>query len=111
MEIPDRRPIRWRLAWGVVSLQVALLLGWLIYRAAQPMLLSGRGLSGLLPLFALLPGLLGLAVLPLAGWLSDRRDPWARGRLLPVSVGILVAGLIFLGTAAVCRPEAPCCRC
>jgi hypothetical protein len=44
-------PIHWRLAWGVVALQ----LGWMIYRAYQPALLSSHGFSRLLLPFALLP--------------------------------------------------------
>ncbi|MCP9800157.1 MFS transporter [Synechococcus sp. RedBA-s] len=100
-------PIRWRLAWGVVVLQMALLLGWMIYRAYQPELLSSHGFSQLLLPFALLPGLLGLVIEPLAGWLSDRRDPSARGRLLPVSVAVLVAGLIFLGVVGLLQQGIP----
>ncbi|KEF41496.1 MAG: hypothetical protein ER33_11245 [Cyanobium sp. CACIAM 14] len=107
MEAAAGQPIRWRLAWAVVGLEGALLLGWMVYRAGQPTLLGHQGLTQLLPLFALLPGLLGLGILPLAGWLSDRRDPTARGRLLPVSVGVLVAGLIFLGTAGLLRRGLP----
>jgi MFS family permease len=100
-------PIHWRLAWGVVVLQMALQLGWMIYRAYQPALLSSHGFSWLLFPFALLPGVLGLVIGPLAGWLSDRRDPSARGRLLPVSVAVLVAGLIFLGVVGLLRRGIP----
>ncbi|WP_094512268.1 MFS transporter [Synechococcus sp. MW101C3] len=99
--------IHWRLAWGVVALQMALLLGWMIYRAYQPALLSSHGFSRLLLPFALLPGVMGLVIEPLTGWLSDRRDPSARGRLLPVSVAVLVAGLIFLGVVGLLNRGIP----
>lgn len=100
-------PIHWRLAWGVVALQMALLVGWMIYRAYQPALLSSHGFSWLLLPFALLPGVLGLVIEPLTGRLSDRRDPSARGRLLPVSVAVLVAGLIFLGVVSLLNRGIP----
>lgn len=48
------RPIRWRLVLGVVALQVALQLGWMIYRTYQPALLTEHGLALLLPLLPLL---------------------------------------------------------
>jgi hypothetical protein len=89
--------IDWRLAWGVMALQASLQLGWIVYRAYQPALLSGHGFAALVLPFSLLPGWLGLVIEPISGAFSDRRATNARGRLLPITVGVLVAGLIFLG--------------
>ncbi|MCX5931350.1 MAG: hypothetical protein NTW83_05865, partial [Cyanobacteria bacterium] len=86
---------------------MALQLGWMIYRAYQPALLSSPGFSPLLLPYALQPGVLGLVIEPLTGRLSDRRDPSARGRLLPVSVAVLVAGLIFLGVVSLLNRGIP----
>lgn len=93
-------PIHWRLAWGVVTLQTALQLGWMIYRAYQPALLTTYGFAGLLLTFSVLPGILGLVVEPIGGWISDRFDSDSRGRLLPISIAVLVAGMIFLTVAS-----------
>ncbi len=93
---PAPSDIHWRLAWAVVALQGSLQLGWIIYRAYQPAMLSGHGFAGLLFPFALLPGFLGLFTEPISGAVSDRWAASARGRLLPLTVSVLVAGLIFL---------------
>lgn len=102
LELPawsDRRAIHWRLVWGVVVLQVALQLGWIVYSAYQPILLLRFGYAALLTPFALLPALVGLLSEPISGALSDRCSTAARGRLLPITVTVSVAGLIFLATA------------
>lgn len=91
--------ILWPLAWGVVALQTSLQLGWMIYRAWQPALLTRLGFEALLLGFALLPGVLGLIIEPLSGWHSDHRDAARRGRLLPLSIAVLAAGMIFLTAA------------
>jgi hypothetical protein len=94
---PTSSLIDWRLVWGVMALQASLQLGWIVYRAYQPVLLSGHGFAALVLPFSLLPGWLGLVIEPISGAFSDRRASNARGRLLPITVGVLVAGLIFLG--------------
>ncbi len=91
--------IHWRLAWGVVALQGSLQLGWIIYRAYQPVLLSGHGFASLLVPFALVPGFLGLLIEPISGAFSDRWAFKARGRLLPITVSVLVAASVFLTIA------------
>jgi hypothetical protein len=98
-------PIHWRLAAGVVALQAALQLGWIIYRAYQPELLRSHGYAAWLLPFALLPGLLGLLIEPLSGALSDRWNRRARGRLLPITVSVTVAGLIFLSVAGLLQRD------
>jgi hypothetical protein len=98
IELPSP-PIHWRLAWGVVALQGSLQLGWIIYRAYQPVLLSGHGFASLLVPFALVPGFLGLLIEPISGAISDRWAFKARGRLLPITVSVLVAASVFLTIA------------
>jgi hypothetical protein len=93
------RAIQWRLVWGVVGLQASLQLGWIVYSAYQPILLQRFGFASLLLPFALLPGLIGLLIEPVSGALSDRWATGAHGRLLPITVVVSVAGLIFLATA------------
>lgn len=93
------RAIQWRLVWGVVGLQASLQLGWIVYSAYQPILLQRFGFASLLLPFALLPGLIGLLIEPISGGLSDRWATGAHGRLLPITVVVSVAGLIFLATA------------
>lgn len=92
------RAIQWRLVWGVVGLQASLQLGWIVYSSYQPILLQRFGFAGLLLPFALLPGLVGLVSEPISGALSDRATG-AHGRLLPITIAVSVAGLIFLATA------------
>ena len=96
---PQSPGIHWRLAWGVVALQSSLQLGRIIYRAYQPVLLSRHGFAGLLVPFALLPGFLGLLIEPISGAFSDRWASRARGRLLPITVSVLVAASVFLTIA------------
>ena len=104
---PEAPPIPWRLVGGVVGLQACLQLGWIVYSTYQPVLLQRFGFTDLLPVFALLGGFLGLVVEPLSGALSDRHGDQARGRLLPITVAVTVAGLIFLTTAALLRQGSP----
>jgi hypothetical protein len=104
---PAAPTIPWRLVGGVVALQTCLQLGWIVYGTYQPVLLERFGFTDLLPLFALLGGFLGLVVEPLSGALSDRHGDRARGRLLPITVAVTVAGLIFLATAALLRQGLP----
>jgi hypothetical protein len=96
---PTDRAIQWRLVWGVITLQASLQLGWIIYNAYQPILLQRFGFAPLLLLFALLPGLVGLVIEPISGAFSDRRSDDAHGRLLPITIAVAVAGLLFLTTA------------
>jgi hypothetical protein len=100
---PPSPAIHWRLAWGVVALQGSLQLGWIIYRAYQPVLLSGHGFASLLVPFALVPGFLGLLIEPISGAFSDRWAFKARGRLLPITVSVLVAASVFLTIAGTVR--------
>ncbi len=96
---PAERAIDWRLVWGVIALQAALQLGWIVYNAYQPILLDRFGFAPLLLLFALLPGLIGLVIEPISGALSDRRCEESHGRRLPITIAVAVAGLLFLATA------------
>ena len=96
---PPSPGIHWRLAWGVVALQCSLQLGWIIYRAYQPGLLTGHGFASLLVPFALVPGFLGLLIEPISGAVSDRWAFKAHGRLLPITVSVLVAAAVFLTIA------------
>lgn len=104
---PEAPPIPWGLVGGVVALQACLQLGWIIYGTYQPVLLQRFGFPALLPFFALLGGFLGLVIEPLSGALSDRHVDQARGRLLPITVAVTVAGLIFLTTAGLLRQGSP----
>lgn len=90
-----------------MALQSCLQLGWIVYSTYQPVLLQRFGFTDLLRVFALLGGFLGLVVEPLSGALSDRHGDQARGRLLPITVAVTVAGLIFLTTAALLRQGSP----
>jgi len=96
IDAPTRRTLDWRLAWGVVALQGALQLGWMVYRAYQPTLLGSFGFGSWVFAFSLLPGLLGLGIEPLAGALNDQLRGEGRGRVLQISLAVLVAGMLFL---------------
>jgi hypothetical protein len=100
---PSSPGIHWRLAWGVVALQGSLQLGWILYRAYQPVLLSGHGFASLLVPFAMVPGFLGLLIEPISGAFSDRWASKTRGRLLPITVSVLVAASVFLTIAGTVR--------
>ncbi len=92
---------------GVVALQAALQLAWIVYRAYQPELLRAHGFAGWLLPLALLPGFLGLLIEPLSGALSDRWSRRGRGRLLPITLAVAAAGLIFLAVVGLLQAGIP----
>jgi hypothetical protein len=88
--------IYWRQVWGLAILVGAISFCWLAYGFYQPLILTRLGFSELAGLLGIFQGLLGAVVEPGAGFLADRHAHKVGQRLPLITVGVTLAGLIFI---------------
>jgi hypothetical protein len=74
----------------------AILFSFMIYGFYQPTILNALGFGGLASQWAIFQGLLGFAVEPAFGGLSDRILARTGSRLPQITVGVTVAGALFV---------------
>jgi hypothetical protein len=88
--------IYWRQVWGLAALVGATVFCWLAYGFYQPLILTRLGFSELAPLLVIGQGLLGTLVEPGAGLVADRYSQKIGQSLPLITMGITIAGLIFV---------------
>jgi MFS family permease len=88
--------IYWRQVWGLAALVGAIVFCWLAYSFYQPLILTRLGFSELAGMLGVLQGLLGAIVEPLTGLVADRYAQKIGRRLPMITMGITLAGLIFI---------------
>lgn len=91
--------ILWRQVWGLAALLVAILLSLLAYGFYQPVILTRLGLAQWAGTLGLAQGLLAAAIEPIFGGVSDRILRRFGNRLPQITVGVTVAGLLFVAIA------------
>lgn len=91
--------------FGLMALQIAMLLGWRTYDVYQNKILLSLQYGSLGDFFLLLQGLLAIVIEPLMGAYSDRILAKNGSRFLSIVLGVTVAGLIFVASAVVFRSE------
>jgi MFS family permease len=95
--------ILWRQIWGLSALLAVILLSFTVYGVYQPKILTELGLGQLAAWFSIFQGFLGLIVEPCFGYLSDRCLSRLGSRLPQITIGITLAGLIFVVVAIINR--------
>jgi MFS family permease len=93
----DSRPeILWRQVWGLAGLVAAIIFSWMIYSFYQPKILQKLEFVELAGWLGIIQGLLATVIEPFVGRFSDRIQQRLGNRLPMISVGVTLAGLIFV---------------
>lgn len=91
-----RPEILWRQVWGLAALLAAIILSWMAYGFYQPKILQELDFVELASWLGIVQGLLVAVIEPLIGKLSDRIQQRIGSRLPMISIGVVLAGLIFV---------------
>lgn len=94
-----RPEILWRQVWGLATLVAAIIFSWMIYRLDQPKILQKLEFAPLADYLGILQGLLATVIEPIVGEFSDRIQHRLGSRLPMISVGVTLAGLIFVAVS------------
>jgi hypothetical protein len=104
---PPESRILWRQVWGLSALLAAITLSWMAYGFYQPQILQNLGFVQMAGWLGVIQGLLGVGLEPLVGGLSDRVLGRYGSRLPLITIGVTVAGLIFVTVALMLRINLP----
>jgi MFS family permease len=88
--------ILWRQVWGLAALLAAILLSFMAYGFYQPIILKNLGFVELATGLGIAQSLMGAVIEPLVGGVSDRILRRVGSRLPMISVGVTLAGLLFV---------------
>lgn len=92
----SRTAILWRQVWGLGALLAAIIVSFMAYGFYQPKILKDLGFVELAGWLGIVQGLLGVVIEPLIGGISDLILRRMGSRLPMISVGVTLAGLIFV---------------
>jgi Major Facilitator Superfamily len=101
------REILWRQIWGLAALLAAIVLSWMVYGFYQPKILRRLEFVELASWLGILQGLLTAIIEPWMGGISDRLQQRFGSRLPMISVGVVLAGLIFVGVSLLSKQDLP----
>lgn len=96
---PAVQPIQWRQVWGLAALLGAIQFSFMIYGFYQPKVLTLLGFGLLASQWGILQGVVGLVVEPWLAGLSDRVLAKTGSRLPQITIGVTIAGLLFVAIA------------
>jgi MFS family permease len=97
--LTSRSEILWRQIWGLAALLAAIIFSWMAYRIYQPKILQKLDFVELTAWLGIMQGLLAAFIEPLIGAFSDRIQRNLGSRLPMISVGVILAGVIFAATS------------
>jgi MFS family permease len=97
--LTSRSEILWRQVWGLAALLAAIIFSWMAYRIYQPKILQKLDFVELTAWLGIMQGLLAAFIEPLIGAFSDRIQRNLGSRLPMISVGVILAGVIFAATS------------
>ncbi|WP_096587385.1 MFS transporter [Calothrix sp. NIES-2098] len=93
----DSRPgILWRQVWGLAALEAGIIFSWMAYSFYQPKILQKLEFVELAGWLGIMQGLLATVIEPFIGQFSDRIQQRFGNRLPMISVGVTLAGTIFV---------------
>jgi MFS family permease len=107
MQFRETQPILWRQVWGLAAILAAVTFSWMIYSLYQPKILQELGFIQLAAWLGIIQGLIGAMVEPILGGFSDQIQRRYGSRLPMITVGVTLAGLIFVGSALFLQWQIP----
>jgi hypothetical protein len=99
--------VLWRQVWGLAALLTAILFSWMAYGFYQPVLLTKLGFIELAQNLGIIQGFLGAIIEPIVGAMSDRWMHRVGSRLPIISVGVTLAGSLFVIIGLLLHGEIP----
>jgi MFS family permease len=99
--------VLWRQVWGLAALLAAILFSWMAYGFYQPVILTKLGFIELAQSLGVIQGFLGAVIEPVVGAMSDRWMRHVGSRLPAISVGITLAGLLFVAIGLLLHSNIP----
>jgi MFS family permease len=96
MYLNSRSQILWRQVWGLAALLAAIIFSWMAYGFYQPKILYKLEFEDLANWLGILQGFLAAFIEPFVGGMSDRIQRRFGSRIPIISVGVALAGLIFI---------------
>jgi MFS family permease len=99
--------VYWRQVWGLAVFVGATTFCWLAYGFYQPLILTQLGFTGLASTLAIFQGLLGAIIEPWIGFLADRHANKIGHKLPLITMGVTLAGLIFVVLSGLLTMQMP----
>jgi hypothetical protein len=99
--------VYWRQVWGLAIFVGATTFCWLAYGFYQPLILTQLGFTELASTLAIFQGLLGAIVEPGSSFLADRYANKIGHKLPLITIGITLAGLIFVVMSGLLTMQIP----
>ncbi|MBD2344212.1 MFS transporter [Anabaena subtropica] len=97
--VNTRPEILWRQVWGLATLLAAIIFSWMAYGFYQPIILEKLEFVGLVGWLGIWQGLLVAVIEPMIGGLSDHLQQRLGSRLPMISIGVVLAGVIFVAVS------------
>jgi MFS family permease len=97
--LTSRSQILWRQVWGLAALLAAIIFSWMAYGFYQPKILHKLEFDILANWLGILQGFLAVFIEPFVGGMSDRIQRRFGSRIPMISVGVALAGLIFIASS------------
>ncbi|ABA20278.1 Major facilitator superfamily MFS_1 [Trichormus variabilis ATCC 29413] len=105
--VNTRPEILWRQVWGLAALLAAIIFSWMAYKFYQPRILEELEFVGLVRWLGIWQGLLIAVIEPMIGGLSDRIQQRLGSRLPMISLGVVLAGVIFVAVSLLVQQNLP----
>jgi MFS family permease len=102
-----RTEILWQQVWGLAALLAAIIFSWMVYSFYQQKILQELKFAELAGWLAIIQGLLATAIEPMVGRFSDRIQQLLGNRLPMISVGVTLAGLMFVIISLLVEQDLP----
>jgi MFS family permease len=99
--------IIWRQVWGLSAILAAVTLSWMAYGLYQPKLLQDLGFASAAVWLGVAQGILGALIEPIIGGISDRVQSRSGSRLPMITIGVTLAGLLFVSLALLLQWQIP----
>jgi hypothetical protein len=99
--------VYWRQVWGLAIFVGATTFCWLAYGFYQPLILTQLGFTELASTLPIFQGLLGAIVEPGSGLLADRYANKIGHKLPLITIGITLAGLVFIVLSGLLTMQIP----